>query len=277
MMSKIGIGTVQFGLHYGLSNRIGRTSGVEVTNILSLASNNHIHLLDTASAYGNAEAVLGKNDLRSFKVVSKYLLKNSGDSIAAQLKKSLADLKMSSLYGYLAHRPKELLEEPEQWQYLQEIKEEGIVKKIGFSLNEPEEIERLLNKDFVPDLVQLPFNYFDRRFENLIKELKQQHCEVHSRSTFLQGLFFIKPEELNSFFDEIKPVLNELQNSKELASSLLAFVLENEYIDVIILGVENKEQLLRNIKAVESGRKKLPKLNKKISNHILTPAVWPTK
>ena len=57
---KIGIGTAQFGLNYGVSNQQGKTSPLEVKNILNLALDHDIYVLDTAPAYGESEDVLGK-------------------------------------------------------------------------------------------------------------------------------------------------------------------------------------------------------------------------
>ena len=53
------LGTVQFGLPYGITNQTGQVPEKEVRSILALAASSGISLLDTAQAYGNAESVLG--------------------------------------------------------------------------------------------------------------------------------------------------------------------------------------------------------------------------
>ncbi|UZH55517.1 aldo/keto reductase [Salinimicrobium tongyeongense] len=274
--NRIGLGTVQFGTCYGISNKNGQTKPQEVTEILKLASTEGIDLLDSASGYGNSEEVLGENDLSKFKVVSKFLPPADGEGIVDQFQSSLAQLRINYLYGYLAHRPIMLIEEPGQWEKLQILKEQGLVKKIGFSLNEPRELHQLLEKGFLPDLVQVPFNYFDRRFQIEMKELRSIGCEIHTRSTFLQGLFFMDPSNLDSFYDEIKPLLVILQKEKErLSSQLLKFVLDCPFVDKVILGVENTEQLSENLKKWEPT--KLPEIDLNISTNILTPSSWPKK
>ena len=70
---KIGLGTVQFGIPYGISNQKGQTSVLEVARILTLAKQKGVGIIDTASAYGTAEKVLGQHDLSAFKVVSKFI------------------------------------------------------------------------------------------------------------------------------------------------------------------------------------------------------------
>ena len=273
--SKIGLGTAQFGMNYGVFNKTGQTPADEVERILELAKQEEILLLDSASAYGSAEDVLGQNDLQQFQVVSKFLPPSTGESITFQLSRSLERFRLKYLYAYLAHRPLELLDSPEQWDELKELKEHKKVAKIGFSLNDPNEVQRLLNAGFYPDLVQVPYNYFDRRFENLMKELKKDGCEIHVRSVFLQGLFFEDPESLESFFDVVKRDLMELQKRENtLAGSLLNFALEKPFIDKVIVGVQNKEQLQQNLNSLDLSPA-LPELSKRVPDEILIPICWP--
>ena len=182
---------------------------------------------------------------------------------------------MHSLYGYLAHNPIDILNNPSQWDYLIKIKEDGIVKKVGFSLNKPEELEELLDAQFWPDLIQVPFNYFDRRFEGIIKELHANGCEIHSRSSFLQGLFFRDLNTLPTHFLEVKEYIQDIKNStKDLAGSLLRYVIEKPFIDKVIIGVENKTQLKENLESLNKIFL-LPDRKFEISDSILIPSNWP--
>jgi aryl-alcohol dehydrogenase-like predicted oxidoreductase len=274
---KIGLGTVQFGLSYGISNTSGQTPSSEVEHILNFAKKSGITLLDSAAAYGNAEEVLGNKETTGFKLVSKFRPAVEGRTVEDQLKKSLTDLKRPSIYAYLAHSPQALLESPEEWDRLKMLKEQGKTTKIGYSLNAPWELEELLELEYIPDLVQLPYNYFDRRFESKLGKLKNLGCEVHSRSAFFQGLFFVDPEGLDAFFDPIKPDLSALQKHPSFsAGSLLKFVIGNEQIDKVIIGVETVQQLkdtLNDIKTAED----LPQMTKAIDPTILIPSNWPKK
>ena len=274
LSEKLGLGTVQFGLKYGISNTSGKTSANDVQKIIALARNYQVDTLDSASAYGNAEEVLGKSNLDGFKVVSKFLPDSLGLSIKEQLSSSLRNLGTKTLYGYLAHRPMDLLDHPEQWEELQALKAEGKVDKIGFSLYEPKEIEKLLKKGFTPDLIQVPYNYFDRRFESAILNLKKTGCEIHTRSAFMQGLFFMNPDDLQDHFNIIKPQLIKLQKNKPLNGAILKFVLEKPFIDKVIIGVENEEQLKLNIQNIENAPS-LPEFEETLPDNILIPSEWP--
>jgi aryl-alcohol dehydrogenase-like predicted oxidoreductase len=275
--TKLGIGTVQFGISYGINNVAGKTSENEVKEILNYASLNEIEYIDTASAYGNAEDVIGKNDLSNFKVVSKFMPPVGGDLISKQLNESLTKLKIDSLYGYMAHRPLALINDFNCWKELELLKKEGLVKKIGFSLNKVSELETLLEHGLIPDLIQVPYNYFDSRFEKQMIFLKDNGCEIHTRSTFLQGLFFSDTDKLSAYFDEAKPIINLLQkNIKHLSASLLNYVLCKKFIDKVIVGVENVNQLKQNIETLISAET-LPVNAFSVSENILMPAKWPNK
>jgi aryl-alcohol dehydrogenase-like predicted oxidoreductase len=274
-MSCIGLGSVQFGSKYGISNIEGQTSQIEVLKILNLAKNYGIDLLDTASSYGNAEEILGQSKLNFFKIVSKFIPPDQGQTIKVQLDNSLKKLNLNSIYAYLAHRPMCIIDNPEYWVELNELKQMGLIKKIGYSLNTPSELDVLLEKNFTPDLIQVPYNYFDQRFEKHLIELSKNGCEIHTRSVFLQGLFFINPQKLSPFFDTIKPTLKNIQESTiELAGSLLNFVMDKSFIDYVIIGIENSKQLNHNMKSIKLGEN-LPVINDIINDRILMPSCWP--
>lgn len=271
--NKIGLGTVQFGLDYGVSNKQGQTHINEVGKILEIARLKGVDLIDTASGYGNAENVLGQFDLSMFKVITKFMpiqeLK-----LETLLKQSLDKLNIEKLYAYLAHRPLSLLKD-DSWKELRDLKEIGFVEKIGYSLNDPFELEKLLELGYYPDIIQVPFNYFDRRFEEQIKKLKNIGCEIHTRSAFLQGLFFMQTKNMSSFFNPVKSIISELQDSykESLSKVLLNYCLLQEGIDKVVIGVNDSNQLLENLN-VKRSTEILPELMIKVPDNILNPSKW---
>jgi len=276
--SKLGLGTVQFGLKYGISNTSGKTPSEEVNKIIDFARQSHIKYLDTASAYGDSEEALGKCGIEDYRVVSKFMpVGYKNQTISSQLNESLDKLGLKSVYGYLAHRPETLLEEPQQWEELLLLKNTEKITKIGFSLNKKSELEQLLAADMTPDIVQVPFNVFDSRFQEQLKELKEKGCDVHSRSAFLQGLFFVPADSLEAFFDPVKEIIRSLQSTygNELPGALLNYVLQKDFIDVVILGVENLDQLKDNIENIRNSTAvnlEIPY----IEERIVMPSFWPS-
>ncbi len=276
---KLGLGTVQFGLDYGISNDGGKPNIEEVQRILKVAKDSGIEILDTAAGYGDSESVLGacKGDF-DFKIVTKFMGSKNAMELRQQLAGSLKRLECTRVYGYLAHRPLELIEYPELWLTLQEIKKEGVVQKVGFSLNTLDEFEKLkvvFEQQGYPDLVQVPFNYFDDRFVEIMKKLKSKGCEIHARSAFLQGLIFMNPDGLSDRFEEVKFDIQQLQNrfGSSLSGVMLKYVLNKEFIDRVVIGVQNAEQLLMNLAKVKASPEIKP-LNKRFSEQVIVPSNW---
>lgn len=256
MKSKIVLGTVQFGLQYGV-NSAGRPSEEAVKGILSEAAKGGITILDTSSAYGNSEGVLGETITpeEKFRIVSKY---PKGETpVTEMFNGSLNRLKVNQLYGYLLHHFEVFKNNPNVWDEFVALKESGKAQKIGFSLYSPGELEFILDKKSPFDLIQVPFNIFDKKFLPYMKELHEKGVEIHVRSTFLQGLFF---KDRNALPNKLLPLkkyllqLDEFSKYSRLTISEIAlnYNLQNPYIDGVLIGVDNVEQLKMNLDSVKN-------------------------
>jgi len=254
-MSKLVLGTVQFGLQYGV-NSAGRPSEDTVKSILSEAAKGGITTLDTSSAYGNSEEILGEciTSDETFKIVSKY---PKGEiPVGEMFNGSLKRLKVEKLYGYLLHHFEVYKNNPRVWDDFMVLKESGKVQKIGFSLYSPEELELILKNNSPFDLIQVPFNIFDKKFQPYMKELHEKGVEIHVRSTFLQGLFFKDRGALPEKLQPLKEYLLQLdefsiQNGLSISELALNYNLQNPYIDGVLIGIDNVEQLKMNLASIK--------------------------
>ena len=122
---KIALGTVQWGLNYGISNKKGIPSKDELNRILSFADKSGINLLDTASSYGNSEARIGDFSKNKFNIVTKIGISENDISIKEKIKKSLKKLKSNSVYGCLFHDTINFLKYPSAWNEIQIQKKRG--------------------------------------------------------------------------------------------------------------------------------------------------------
>ena len=279
---KIILGTVQFGMAYGINNLSGVPDKNELTLILGEAYKQGIDILDTAFAYGNAETRIGEiDDCHNFKIISKF---SKGKDLEDQLLTSLSRLGRESIYGYLSHNADYLISNPGLWEILLKAKEKNQVQKIGFSLYTTAQLEQLLKMGMTPDLVQLPYSLLDRKFENYFNELKSIGTEIHVRSVFLQGLYFRDMDKLPEKLIPIKPSLERIQlvckeHSLSIGSLALNFVALNKYIDKVVVGVECVSQLIENLKMVTSwqGNETAFSQIKNINipqKELLNPANW---
>jgi aryl-alcohol dehydrogenase-like predicted oxidoreductase len=254
MYSKLAIGTANFGLKYGINNTKGKVSDKELLNILKLAEDSGIKTIDTAQGYGNAEQRLGKTIKKSkdnFQIITKLKPSFIGDVIAS-VEESITKLDVSSLRGVLFHSFQDFKSNPNYFTKLQILQEKKRVDRIGFSVYYPSEIEYLFINKIEFNLVQFPYSVFDTRFSYLLPELKTRNIEVHTRSTFLQGLTFMNenslPDYLTGAKDSIKSLKMISKNTNISISALcLNFVINNKLIDKVIIGIDSSNHLYQNI------------------------------
>jgi aryl-alcohol dehydrogenase-like predicted oxidoreductase len=254
-MSKLALGTVQFGINYGINNSMGVPDDKEVKSILDYAYKNGVNTLDTAIAYGNSEERLGELAKKNFQIISKFSGIYNWRDLENELSKSLSNLRRDKIYGFIFHKAIDLIENPKMWSYLEKLKSLKKIKKIGFSIYNEKELNEILNLGFIPDLVQLPYSILDRRLEDSLIKLNNLDVEIHVRSVFLQGLYF---KDLNNLPDTLLPLrpylrkLHEICNSYKIKMSLLAlnFIKQNKNIDKIVIGSDSVCQLNENISAM---------------------------
>jgi aryl-alcohol dehydrogenase-like predicted oxidoreductase len=254
---KLALGTVQFGMDYGINNPRGKIPEKEVFEILSEAERNAINTLDTAHAYGESERLIGeyiKDKGAVFRVVSK--LPPCGPEEAERVfYTSLERLRLDRLYGCLIHDFASFLKTPEIWEILKRLKAERKTGRVGFSLYYPEELEYLLEEKIEMDLVQVPFSVLDQRFLGRFPLLKDRGVEVHVRSVFLQGLLFMNPRGLKGNLSRAKDKLFILRTLSEqagipLSAICINFALLNDFIDRVIIGVDGIRNLSENLRAL---------------------------
>ncbi len=286
LTKKLVLGTVQFGINYGINNKAGKPSDIELENILTEAYINNIRFLDTAEAYGDAQKRIGffheRHSDKLFNIITKFHENSLFKTIKQHVWNDLHELKVEQLYAYLFHNLNDLKKHIGEKEDLLQLKKEGIISKIGVSLYTNEEIEQvLLSYDFI-DLIQIPFNLFDNinLRGGVLAKMKSKGIEIHTRSVFLQGLFFKKslPENLSALQPNID-LIHKLSKtySISIAELTLKYCTDQPLIDKVLIGVDTKDQLLMNIKS--SGR--LDKdIKQKIDNikinqtELLNPVNW---
>jgi aryl-alcohol dehydrogenase-like predicted oxidoreductase len=259
-LARIGLGSVQFGTDYGISNRDGRPSETEVAAILARAVATGIGYLDTAAGYGDAETLIGRHLPRDhrLKIVTKLPAltddvvepRHVGVVLEA-LHKSLERLRCAQVYGILLHNARDLAKPG--WQHLldalRQAQSRGWTSRIGVSVYDASDLA-LVESRFKPDIVQLPLNALDRRLtvSGWLDRLKASGIELHARALFLQGLLLMEPDTLSDFFLPARGAIAALHSRWDVAkltpvAGCLHYVLRNAAIDAAIVGVNSVHEL----------------------------------
>lgn len=287
-MNKIALGTVQFGQSYGVTNKLGKVKKSEVLKIIKFAKKKNIDLLDTAITYGDSEKVLGSVGVTDFNVVTKLpdCPVNSINLISwvkNHINKSLKRLGLKNIYGLLIHRSENLrgVSGIKIKDILYQLKSEGLVKKIGVSIYNPDELEELTKKIKL-DLVQAPINLIDQRLESSgwLSRLHDEGVEIHSRSTFLQGLLLLSRNNIPNKFERWANIWDrwEYEKKKNNNSPLemcLSYPLSLKKVDRVIVGVNT----LKHLNSILIASKNIDKIKdyniiKSIDPLLLNPFNW---
>jgi len=261
---KLTIGSVQFGLPYGISNVAGQVSLREVEKILHLARKRNIDMIDTAIAYGDSESVLGLAGVNDFKVITKLpILPNESADIIGWVEKhieeSLIRLNKSSIHGLLVHHA-ESLEGSDGKKLgfaLNQIKNSGLVEKVGVSIYQPSVLDKIMENASI-DIVQTPFNVVDTRIisSGWLDKLDEAGVEVHVRSIFMQGLLLMDrssiPDKFNrwlSLWDHWHENLSTYD--LDALSECISFVNSFSKVSRVVVGIESALQLQQVLDAIE--------------------------
>ncbi len=253
MKNKLALGTVQFGLNYGISNNNGEVSLAEIKKILSIATINKITLIDTAKAYGTSEKKLGEVDLSNFNIVTKL---SDFNNIENNIEDSIKKLNIKKLYAVLVHDFNTFLSNQQTYNNFKSSKYFEKVEKIGFSLNKVSELEYLLSNNIKFDIIQIPYNILDQRFEVYFEELHNKGIEIHTRSVFLQGLFFMNLDRIPNNLHKLMPSIQKIHllancNNITVEKLALNFAIRNKYINRVVIGVTSLFELELNIKSLD--------------------------
>ncbi len=253
---KLAIGTAQFGANYGISNNSGQINSIDAEDILKFATSCKIDTIDTAIAYGESEKILGEIGVENFRVVTKLpeIPCNYGilqKWVDLKVDSSLMNLRVKILSGLLLHRPEQLLDKDKKdlCSILTNLKSRGKVKKIGFSIYNPEELDLLLEV-LKPDIVQVPYNILDRRLDTSgwLQRLFEEDIEIHIRSIFLQGLLLMNSDSRPDKFNKWQSIWNQWDRwldkyDLDPVQVALSFALFDSRISRVIVGIDDLEQL----------------------------------
>ena len=288
MKNKLILGTVQFGLNYGINNCSGKPVYRDVKSILDYAFKNKINFLDTAEAYGDSHKIIGNYHAKSsnkFHIITKFCKHRSDLSkeITDRVFNNIKTLNVENIYCYMFHSFSDFVVYFDLFKLeLLDLKKKGIIKKIGVSLHSNKEINSVLKFNEI-DLIQFPYNLLDNnsKRQKVILKAKKMGVEIHTRSTFLQGLFFKDLDSIEGKLSCLKKYLDQLKNlvSEEKVNNLaLNYVCSNSNIDAVLIGVDSVEQLKNNISCINSNKFNHVHFNIDAINvkekDMLNPANW---
>ncbi len=269
--SELTLGTAQLGMDYGIANKTGMLSDLQSRELLQHAIESGVTTLDTARAYGESEARLGRLLSQGYRerinIVTKLdVLSELPNDASPALVKKLVDesvfhschsLSQKNIDTLLLHR----WEHRDSWggavwERLIEHKKAGLVRRLGVSVYQPLEAIAAL-KDFQISHIQAPINLLDWRWrepEFLAAVHERPDVIWHARSVLLQGLLLLPPENWPRI-PEVDPKETSI-TLDNLASNLgredridlcIAYVRSLPWITSLVIGMDDAIQLRDNL------------------------------
>lgn len=296
-LSRLMLGTVQFGLPYGVANRAGQPGYAEVLAILAAALEGGVNCFDTAAAYGNSEEVLGRaiqelgvadqvvvvtkvRALTPAEVASPAL---AAKAIEQSVEDSRRRLGLDCLPVVLFHRESDA----RYLEVLEDLKARGWLRHAGVSCdNRPGPAVEFARSGQAAAL-QIPANVLDYRHQasGVFQAAATGGVAVFIRSVYLQGLLVMPEDDIPPALRDVIPVRRRLSAIASaaglgLAELALRAMLSREGVTCVLTGVDTVEQIRENtglfnrgplpadmIAAVDAAVPALPET-------LLTPALW---
>lgn len=289
------LGTVQFGMDYGILN----TKKPPVENsikCLDYATQNGVRAIDTATAYGDAEEIVGQflskhTIARDNLWISTKFKPNTLDDVKPELYKnvirdnicnSLKKLHTDYVDTYYLHSARYAFDDS-ILEALYEVKKEGLACDVGVSIYEPEEADACFKSKYV-DIIQLPYSIFDHRMKKSGIFDRGDRCQIDTRSAFIQGLIIMDEDNIPTFLANAKPIIRKIDIvCKETGLSrvelAMAYVKREKTISHLVFGVDSLEQLKKDINFFDSDvdEELLKQLEMEFDNieaEIVMPSLW---
>ena len=278
---KIILGTANYKTDYGvLKNKMSEKDLIEILNV---CKKNKISKIDTASDYKNFSKILNLKK-NNWEIFTKIRI--SKKSFKKELEKNLRNYSNYKT-NVLLHNTLDLKNNDFK-NFIKKIQERKNIK-VGISIYNIKEIFEVYKK-IKFNFIQAPGNLFDNRVilnTNIKNFLKKNKIKLFIRSIFLQGILCLDENLIIKKFETLREPINKIQkefgNNKKIIKKLsLQWISSNKIVDGYVLGVNNKKQLIENIRIINNFKpkkdfhKKLLKIIKtfKIPEKVINPTKW---
>lgn len=284
-MTRLIVGTAQFGLGYGITNNFKRLDDETVAEILTTAVAGGVNTFDTAEAYGDAQERLGRLMPLGADVqyISKFTL-DCDPTTASLYSDAASRLRVDTIAGLLVHRVGDLLDErfPAALKIIRAARRDGAIERFGVSVYDLDDLELALAT--MPDLslIQIPGSIIDRRLLDspVVTELRSGGVEVHVRSAFLQGLLLAVPNRLAAPFEQLRPILEDLDAWAAAAETsrlavVLGYLASHDNADAVVVGAAKGVELRAVLEAWTNPSTDVPMpVAGALPLHIIDPRLW---
>ena len=261
LVSKLGLGTAQFGLDGGPVR--GKPPEFEVRDMLVIAARASLGVIDACAASAHGEMLMGTALPRPvpFRIAVKAARGERGpDFVEAEARASLKRLGLTQADAIIVQSASDLFSAHGMalWERLLALRDSGLFARVGISAYASDDPAGLARR-FKPDIIQAPGSLLDQRLlvDGTLAAIREMGVEVHLRSIFLNGLLFLPPDRVPT---ELKGAATRLSRARRLIAegrsdplqAALGFALSRTEADSVIVGAASAAELNAVIAAAGS-------------------------
>lgn len=248
-MQTLLIGTAQWGMDYGITNRAGRIAEAELVRLADFALSCGYVSLDTAPAYGDSETRIGELG-SGFRVQTKVSASvRSMEDLNDSLESSMKALRQDRIWSVLVH-DWSVLDAGERLRALEmlsDLQAAGGIERFGVSIYDEADLVDLPEDLHGLEVVQIPVSLLDQRLlsAEIISALRVRGIRIQARSIFLQGAV-LDTDHVSSQAQHPHVVrLHESLRERGLspAQASIDFIKRCEWIDEVVVGFAELRQL----------------------------------
>jgi len=257
-VSEISLGTAELGMDYGIG--ASKPSESEAAALLHGAVDLGINLLDTARAYGDAEAVIGRHlahRRNEFILVSKVAA-GGRRSVESMVEQSLRDLRTDYIDIVLVHCGYGAVADPDTIAALLDCQSAGKVRHLGASVYGEQAAVASMEGEWCR-CIEIAYSALDRRPEaNTLQRASALDVGVIARSVLLKGAltprWSILPDAFRPLTDEVKRVMTAIgTDAAELPRYAYRYVLSHAAVGSALVGTAKIRELEAAAHAAQEG------------------------
>ncbi len=241
---KLFLGTAQLSRTYGVLQQYRSTTRDNPVNIIREAQALGYSALDTSPVYGGAEGDIGASGTQ----LPVYTKLDPSQGVEESILRSQLALGRKFLDGVYLHE--EFVASKSQRDLLKSLRDRKThdIGDVGVSIYSEKEFH-LANANPDIDIIQLPYNLFDSRFdEQFVKDNIDPTKKAFGRSIFLQGVLLQPPRDFPSEILHLRPFRTSLEkhvrdSGFETIDLALGFAVANQGLSGIIVGTSSIAEL----------------------------------
>ena len=208
--------------------------------------------LDGRSEKGLRECLVKRYPRDSFRIADKlpgYMCKSYDDCrkfFNEQLERCGVDYFDVYMLHWLNGRHYEIAEKCDEFKFLEEIKKEGLAKKIGFSYHDSAELlDKILTAHPTVDYVQIQMNYLDWESEGVQSRRCYDVCVKHNKKIVVMEP--VKGGTLSKLPQEAESILRSIHPDWSMPAWALRFVASHDQVEIVLSGMNSMDQMEDNL------------------------------